>query len=122
MDQGRERRPDHPQPRRADPQTIVQVVEGDRIPVRIEAAQIEIERALRQQAGRRHRRAGTGQLVQVAIARIGLQPVVADMARQAADAGHPVVEEPTAFPAVPGMGWCFVADPDGNWVELVGPV
>ena len=24
--------------------------------------------------------------------------------------------------AVPGMGWCFVADPDGNWVELVGPV
>lgn len=47
---------------------------------------------------------------------------VRDAARQAADAGHPVVEEPTAFPAVPGMGWCFVADPDGNWVELVGPV
>jgi catechol 2,3-dioxygenase-like lactoylglutathione lyase family enzyme len=47
---------------------------------------------------------------------------VRDAARQAAAAGHPVVEEPTAFPAVPGMGWCFVADPDGNWVELVGPV
>ncbi len=47
---------------------------------------------------------------------------VRDAARQAADAGHAVVEEPTAFPAVPGMGWCFVADPDGNWVELVGPV
>lgn len=47
---------------------------------------------------------------------------VRDAAKQAADAGHPVVEEPTAFPAVPGMGWCFVADPDGNWVELVGPV
>ncbi|MFN8071491.1 MAG: VOC family protein [Mycobacterium sp.] len=47
---------------------------------------------------------------------------VRDSARQAADAGHRVVEEPTAFPAVPGMGWCFVADPDGNWVELVGPV
>ena len=47
---------------------------------------------------------------------------VRDAARQAADSGHPVVEEPTAFPAVPGMGWCFVADPDGNWVELVGPV
>lgn len=47
---------------------------------------------------------------------------VRDAARQAAEAGHPVVEEPTAFPAVPGMGWCFVADPDGNWVELVGPV
>jgi catechol 2,3-dioxygenase-like lactoylglutathione lyase family enzyme len=39
-----------------------------------------------------------------------------------ADVRDPVVEEPTAFPAVPGMGWCFVADPDGNWVELVGPV
>jgi len=47
---------------------------------------------------------------------------VRDAARQAADAGYPVVEDPTAFPAVPGMGWCFVADPDGNWVELVGPV
>ena len=47
---------------------------------------------------------------------------VRDAARQAAEAGHPVVEDPTAFPAVPGMGWCFVADPDGNWVELVGPV
>jgi catechol 2,3-dioxygenase-like lactoylglutathione lyase family enzyme len=47
---------------------------------------------------------------------------VRDAARQAADAGHRVVQEPSAFPAVPGMGWCFVADPDGNWVELVGPV
>jgi len=47
---------------------------------------------------------------------------VRDAARQAADAGYPVVEDPTAFPAVPGMGWCFVADPGGNWVELVGPV
>jgi catechol 2,3-dioxygenase-like lactoylglutathione lyase family enzyme len=47
---------------------------------------------------------------------------VRDAARQAADSGYPVVEEPTTFPAVPGMGWCFVADPDGNWVELVGPV
>ena len=47
---------------------------------------------------------------------------VRDAAQQAAAAGHLVVEEPTAFPAVPGMGWCFVADPDGNWVELVGPV
>ena len=47
---------------------------------------------------------------------------VRDAARQAAEAGHAIVEEPTAFPAGPGMGWCFVADPDGNWVELVGPV
>ena len=43
-------------------------------------------------------------------------------AQQAADAGHPIVEPPTDFTAVPGMGWCFVADPDGNWVELVGPI
>ena len=33
-----------------------------------------------------------------------------------------VAEEPAEFAAVPGMGWMFVADPDGNWVELVGPV
>lgn len=51
--------------------------------------------------------------------------VVADVtaaAQQAAAAGHAVVEPPTDFAAVPGMGWCFVADPDGNWVELVGPI
>ncbi|MCW1958888.1 MAG: VOC family protein [Mycobacterium sp.] len=51
--------------------------------------------------------------------------VVADVreaAGQAPGAGHAVVEGPPSFPAVPGMGWCFVADPDGNWVELVGPV
>ncbi|MFM9035976.1 MAG: VOC family protein [Mycobacterium sp.] len=47
---------------------------------------------------------------------------VRDAARQAGDAGYQVVEPPAAFPAVPGMGWAFVADPDGNWVELVGPV
>lgn len=47
---------------------------------------------------------------------------VSTAARQAAEAGHPVVEAPTDFAAVPGMGWCFVADPDGNWVELVGPI
>lgn len=47
---------------------------------------------------------------------------VRQAAQQAADAGHPVVEPPTDFPAVPGMGWCFVADPDGNWIELVGPL
>lgn len=51
--------------------------------------------------------------------------VVANVHRaagQAADAGYTVAELPTDFPAVPGMGWCFVADPDGNWVELVGPL
>jgi catechol 2,3-dioxygenase-like lactoylglutathione lyase family enzyme len=47
---------------------------------------------------------------------------VGKAAQQATDAGHPIVEPPTDFVAVPGMGWCFVADPDGNWVELVGPI
>ena len=47
---------------------------------------------------------------------------VGKAAQQAADAGHPIVEPPTDFVAVPGMAWCFVADPDGNWVELVGPI
>ncbi len=51
--------------------------------------------------------------------------VVAGVTRaagQAAEAGYQVAEPPTDFPAVPGMGWSFVADPDGNWVELVGPL
>lgn len=43
-------------------------------------------------------------------------------ARQVSDAGHQIVEPVTEFAAVPGMGWLFVADPDGNWVELVGPL
>lgn len=37
-------------------------------------------------------------------------------------AGYRIVEPLTEFAAVPGMGWLFVADPDGNWVELVGPI
>jgi catechol 2,3-dioxygenase-like lactoylglutathione lyase family enzyme len=44
--------------------------------------------------------------------------------RAAADAfeaaGHEVVEPPTEFAPVPGMGWMFVADPDGNSIELFG--
>ena len=43
-------------------------------------------------------------------------------AAQIADAGYPIAEPVTEFPAVPGMGWLFVTDPDGNWVELVGPL
>lgn len=43
-------------------------------------------------------------------------------AQQIADAGYDLVEPVTEFTAVPGMGWLFVADPDGNWVELVGPL
>ena len=35
-------------------------------------------------------------------------------------AGLEVVEPPTEFAPVPGMGWMFVADPDGNWIELFG--
>ena len=35
-------------------------------------------------------------------------------------AGHEVVEPPTLFAPVPGMGWMFVADPDGNSIELFG--
>lgn len=35
-------------------------------------------------------------------------------------AGHPVVEPPTEFAPVPGMGWMFIADPDGNHIELFG--
>lgn len=35
-------------------------------------------------------------------------------------AGHEIVEPPTEFAPVPGMGWMFVADPDGNSIELFG--
>jgi catechol 2,3-dioxygenase-like lactoylglutathione lyase family enzyme len=43
-------------------------------------------------------------------------------AQQIANAGHPMPEPVTEFAAIPGMGWLFVADPDGNWIELVGPL
>ncbi len=33
---------------------------------------------------------------------------------------YEVVEPLTEFEPVPGMGWMFVADPDGNWIELFG--
>lgn len=35
-------------------------------------------------------------------------------------AGHQIVEPPTEFAPVPGMGWMFIADPDGNSIELFG--
>jgi predicted enzyme related to lactoylglutathione lyase len=47
---------------------------------------------------------------------------VSETARQVADAGHAVAQPLAEFAPVPGMGWMFVADPDGNWVELVGPL
>lgn len=33
---------------------------------------------------------------------------------------YDIVEPPTEFAPVPGMGFMFVADPDGNHIELVG--
>jgi catechol 2,3-dioxygenase-like lactoylglutathione lyase family enzyme len=33
---------------------------------------------------------------------------------------YQVVEPLTEYAPVPGMGWMFVADPDGNWIELFG--
>lgn len=43
-------------------------------------------------------------------------------ADQVADAGFQIAQPLAEFAPVPGMGWMFVADPDGNWVELVGPM
>ncbi len=42
--------------------------------------------------------------------------------QQIADAGYEIVQPAAEFAPVPGMGWMFVADPDGNWIELVGPL
>ena len=42
--------------------------------------------------------------------------------QQVADAGYEIVQPAAEFAPVPGMGWMFVADPDGNWLELVGPL
>ncbi len=46
--------------------------------------------------------------------------------RQVADeakaAGVEVMVPPTDFPAFPGVGFCFLVDPDGNAVELFGPI
>lgn len=41
-------------------------------------------------------------------------------AEQIAAAGYEIVEPPTEFAPVPGMGWMFIADPDGNSIELFG--
>ena len=42
--------------------------------------------------------------------------------QQIADAGYEIAQPAAEFAPVPGMGWMFVADPDGNWIELVGPL
>ncbi len=50
---------------------------------------------------------------------VGVKNLTA-VAETIADSGYRVVEELTEFAPVPGMGWMFVADPDGNWIELFG--
>ena len=47
---------------------------------------------------------------------------VTTAAEQVKAAGYEIAQELAEFAPVPGMGWMFVADPDGNWVELVGPL
>ena len=44
------------------------------------------------------------------------------VADEAVAAGVEVMVPPTDFPAFPGFGFCFLADPDGNAVELFGPI
>jgi catechol 2,3-dioxygenase-like lactoylglutathione lyase family enzyme len=43
-----------------------------------------------------------------------------DVAAKVDAAGYEIVEPPTEFAPVPGMGWMFIADPDGNSIELFG--
>ena len=43
-----------------------------------------------------------------------------DVAKKVEAAGYPISEPPTEFEPVPGMGWMFIADPDGNSIELFG--
>jgi catechol 2,3-dioxygenase-like lactoylglutathione lyase family enzyme len=50
---------------------------------------------------------------------VGVRNLTA-VARQIEASDYEVVEPLTEFAPVPGMGWLFVADPDGNWVELFG--
>lgn len=50
---------------------------------------------------------------------IGVQNLRA-VAEAVVAAGYEVVEPVTEFAPVPGMGFMFLADPDGNWIELFG--
>ena len=50
---------------------------------------------------------------------IGVQNLRA-VAETFGDSEYEIVEAVTEFAPVPGMGWMFVADPDGNWIELFG--
>ncbi|MBB3600987.1 catechol 2,3-dioxygenase-like lactoylglutathione lyase family enzyme [Mycolicibacterium sp. BK556] len=54
-----------------------------------------------------------------------LSLVVANVTAAAAQvqaAGYEITEQLVEFAAMPGIGYFFVADPDGNWVELAGPI
>jgi catechol 2,3-dioxygenase-like lactoylglutathione lyase family enzyme len=42
------------------------------------------------------------------------------LAERIAVSPYELVEPLTEFEPVPGMGWLFVADPDGNWIEFFG--
>ncbi|AQA05539.1 extradiol dioxygenase [Mycobacterium sp. MS1601] len=42
------------------------------------------------------------------------------LAERAAQSPYEVVEPLTEFEPVPGMGFLFIADPDGNWIEFFG--
>lgn len=50
---------------------------------------------------------------------IGVKDLTA-VAAEIEAAGHQIIEPPTEFAPVPGMGWMFIADPDGNSIELFG--
>ena len=45
---------------------------------------------------------------------------VREMCAELEAAGHPIAEPITEFS--PGAGFFFTVDPDGNWVELAGPI
>lgn len=47
---------------------------------------------------------------------------LSETAKLVTEAGYQTPQPLAEFAPVPGMGWMFVADPDGNWVELVGPM
>jgi catechol 2,3-dioxygenase-like lactoylglutathione lyase family enzyme len=50
---------------------------------------------------------------------IGVQNLRA-VAEAFAESEYEIVEPVTEFAPAPGMGWMFVTDPDGNWIELFG--
>jgi predicted enzyme related to lactoylglutathione lyase len=50
---------------------------------------------------------------------IGIQNL-RDAAARIEAAGYDIVEPVTEFAPVPSMGWMFIADPDGNSIELFG--